>query len=131
MLPAGVDLEKLAALRDKVDWQRLAIEEEEDEEDTVGPAAPGKETIGYIRATAAAEARLYNEMMSKMEEEEQAKAPKHEEWFDNDPHTRVLALYIDIASLCHARAIMPHVSSAAAMFGDERVRIREWIGGAG
>ena len=82
MLPAGVDLEKLAAMRDKVDWQRLAIEEEEDEEDTIGPAAPGQETVGYMRATAAAEARIYNEMMSQMEAEEQSKIPKHEEWFE-------------------------------------------------
>ena len=84
-LPAGVNLEKLAAMRDKVDWQRLAIEEEEDEEDTVGPAAPGQETLGYLRATAAAEARVYNKMLSEMEAEEQAKVPKHEEWFAPQP----------------------------------------------
>jgi hypothetical protein len=73
-------LEKLAAMRDKVDWQQLAVDEEEEEEDTIGPAMPGQETIGYLRATAAAEARAYNEMMSQMEAEEQAKVPKHEEW---------------------------------------------------
>ncbi len=67
-------------MRDKVDWQQLAVEEEEEEEDTVGPAMPGHETIGYMRATAAAEARAYNEMLSQMEAEEQAKVPKHEEW---------------------------------------------------
>ena len=36
----GVDLEKLKAETDKVDWQRVAIEEEEEEQDLLGPAMP-------------------------------------------------------------------------------------------
>ena len=38
----GVDLEKLKAETDKVDWQRVAIEEEEEEQDLLGPAMPGQ-----------------------------------------------------------------------------------------
>jgi hypothetical protein len=46
-LPAGVDLEKIAAQAAKVDWEQVEREEEEEEEDLVGPAMPGPPSMPF------------------------------------------------------------------------------------
>jgi hypothetical protein len=94
-LPAGIDLARLAHETAKVDWQKVAQEEEEDEFDTVGPAMPGRETIGYLRATEAAQARILNNILTREEQEAEAAKPKHEDWMTMLPEHRDLSLTLE------------------------------------
>ena len=100
MLPAGVrreDLEKLKAETNKIDWQRLAVEEEEEEEDLLGPVAPGQVTRGYVKASMAAEQRAQLDMLAKVEADEAAKLPKHEDWMSMVPEVKSLGFNLDDA----------------------------------
>ena len=100
MLPAGVrreDLEKLKAETNKIDWQRLAVEEEEEEEDLLGPVAPGQVTRGYVKASMAAEQRAHLDMLAKVEADEAAKLPKHEDWMSMVPEVKSLGFNLDDA----------------------------------
>lgn len=94
-LPAGVDLDRLAHETAKIDWQRRAIEEEEEELDLVGPALPGKQTIGYQMATEAANMRMINNMLTEEEREAEAAAPKHEGWMTMLPDVKPLSFTLD------------------------------------
>jgi hypothetical protein len=94
-LPTGIDLERLARETSKVDWQRVAQEEEEEEFDMVGPAMPGRETIGYLRATEAAHARILNNALTREAEEAESSKPKHEAWMTMLPEHRDLSLTLE------------------------------------
>jgi hypothetical protein len=97
MVPEGVDLLKLKAESDKVDWQQVAIEEEEEQEDLLGPVAPGQITRGYLKASMEAEQRAILDQIAKMEEEEAAKLPKHEGWMTMLPDVKALGFNLDDA----------------------------------